>query len=288
LCADADHADTLANLMGKASSSKKVARAARAGGRSASTGQRNLLFPGVVGAIVLVGVALVAFAANDRKSEADVPPVLGDHWHAAVGVYVCGEFLPATAEFENETGIHTHGDGVIHIHPFTANATGENATLGVYLEDSGIELTNDTLTVGDESWSEGDDCEVEDGESGPGELVVAQWKNVQSNDGKPALIVRDFDDIRFREDAEGYTIAFVPEGTTEIPRPESADQLESLGAVDSAPADQAGELSPEELQDLSPEELEELFGTDTADTGTDDSAPDDSGEDTTETTAAEE
>lgn len=271
--------------MGKASSSKKVARAARAGGRSATSRQRNLLFPGAIGAIVLVGVALVAFAANDRKSEADVPPVLGDHWHAAVGVYVCGEFLPATPEFENDSGIHTHGDGVIHIHPFTANATGESATLGAYLEDSGIELTNDELTVGDETWSEGDDCEVEDGESGPGELAVAQWKDVQSNDGKPALIVRDFDDVRFREDGEGYTIAFVPEGTTDIPQPESAAQLEALGAADAGPADQAEQLTPEELEDLSPEELEERFGTDTG-TGADDSAPDDPAEDTTETTLA--
>jgi hypothetical protein len=214
--------------MGKASSSKKVARAARAGGRTAGNKQRNLLFPGVIGGIMVLGVALVAFAANDRKSETDVPPVLGDHWHAAVGFYICDQFEPDIAEFESRVGIHTHGDGVIHIHPSSAGGAGENATLGTFLEGAGVTLTDTELTMGDKSWKEGDQkCGDEDGE-----LVVAQWKDVQSSDEKPALIRRDFDSIRFREDGEGYTIAFVPEGTTDIPKPPSAAQLQALGAAD--------------------------------------------------------
>jgi hypothetical protein len=214
--------------MGKASSSKKVARAARAGGRTAGSKQRNLLFPGVIGVIMVLGVALVAFAANDRKSETDVAPVLGDHWHAAVGFYICDQFEPDIAEFESRVGIHTHGDGVIHIHPSSADGAGENATLGAFLEGAGVTLTDTELTMGDQTWKEGDQkCGDEDGE-----LVVAQWKDVESTDSEPALIRRDFDSIRFREDGEGYTIAFVPEGTTDIPKPESAAQLQTLGAAD--------------------------------------------------------
>jgi hypothetical protein len=214
--------------MGKASSSKKVARAARAGGRTAGNKQRNLLFPGVIGVIMVLGVALVAFAANDRKSETDVAPVLGDHWHAAVGFYICDQFEPDIAEFESRVGIHTHGDGVIHIHPSSADGAGENATLGAFLEGAGVTLTDTELTMGDQTWKEGDQkCGDEDGE-----LVVAQWKDVESTDTEPALIRRDFDSIRFREDGEGYTIAFVPEGTTDIPKPESAAQLQTLGAAD--------------------------------------------------------
>jgi hypothetical protein len=230
--------------MGKASSSKKVARAARAGGRSSGSKQRNLLFPSVIGVIVLVGTGLIAFAANERKSEADIPPVINqDHWHAAIGISICGEAQPPTGEFESRIGIHTHGDGVIHIHPFSGGGSGENATLGAYLEGAGIELTDSKLTIGDESWEEGEDeC---DGEAA--ELVVAQWKNVQSTDENPALIRRDFGDIRFREDGEGYTIAFVPEGTTDIPKPESAAQLAELGAIDDATATSLpeGEEPPE-------------------------------------------
>jgi hypothetical protein len=214
--------------MGKASSSKKVARAARAGGRTAGNKQRNLLFPGVIGVIMVLGVALVAFAANDRKSETDVPPVLGDHWHAAVGFYVCDQFEPDLAEFESRVGIHTHGDGVIHIHPSSEGGAGENATLGEFLEGAGVTLTDTELTIGENTWKEGDQkCGDEDAE-----LIVAQWKDVESSEGKPALIRRDFDSIRFREDGEGYTIAFVPEDTTDIPKPASAAQLQALGAAD--------------------------------------------------------
>ncbi len=219
--------------MGKASSSKKVARAARAGGRASGNKQRNLLFPGVIGLIVLLGSGLIAFAANDRKSEADIPPVVDeDHWHAAFGVDICDTFQPNVPTFESPIGIHTHDDGVIHIHPFSSGGAGENATLGAFLEGAGIELTNDSLTIGDETWTEGEDkCGDEDAE-----LVVAQWEDVQSTDEKPALILRDFNDIRFREDGEGFTIAFVPEGTTDIPKPESAGQLAELGAADDATA----------------------------------------------------
>jgi hypothetical protein len=214
--------------MGKASSSKKVARAARAGGRTSANKQRNLLFPSVIGVIVLLGIGLVAFAADDYKSETQVPPVIGDHWHAAVGFDICGEFQPDLAEFESRVGIHTHGDGVIHIHPSSEGGAGDNATLGTFLEGAGVTLTDDELTIGDETWKEGEDqCDGEDAE-----LVVAQWKDVETNDGEPALIRRDFDSIRFRDDGEGYTIAFVPEGTTDIPKPESAAQLQTLGAAD--------------------------------------------------------
>jgi hypothetical protein len=219
--------------MGKASSSKKVARAARAGGRSSAGRQRNLLFPGVIGAIVLLGSALVWYAADERKGDTDIPPVIGDHWHAAYGIYVCGEWQPDIPEFENTTGIHTHGDGVIHIHPFSQSGAGENATLGTFLEDTDVRLSDDELTIGtneldeEQGWKEGEDqCDGEDVE-----LVVAQWEDV-SADEDPALITSGLDDIRFRGDGEGYTIAFVPEGETDIPKPQTAANLAELGAVD--------------------------------------------------------
>jgi hypothetical protein len=217
--------------MGKASSSKKVARAARAGGRSSGNRQRNLLFPGVIAAIVVLGGGLIAFAANDRKSDTAVAPVVDvDHWHAAVGFYVCGEFQPDLPEFESPIGIHTHADGVIHIHPFSSGGAGENATLGAFLDGAGVTLTDTELEIGDETWKEGDQqCDGKDAE-----LVVAQWKDIESTDEKPALILRDFDSVRFREDGEGFTVAFVPEDTTDIPKPPSASNLAQLGAADSA------------------------------------------------------
>jgi hypothetical protein len=228
--------------MGKASSSKKVARAARAGGRRASGGrQRDLKFPAVIGLIVVLGAGLIAFAANDRKSDAQVPPIaMQDHWHAAFGVYICGEFQPNVPLFESPVGIHTHDDGVIHIHPTSGGGAGENATLGVFLDGAGIDLSNDKLTMNDKTWEEGkDQCDGKDGE-----LVVAQWKDVQDPDSKPAIILRDFNDIRFRQNGEGYTIAFVPEGTTDIPKPPSAANLAELGAADAGTSTTTGSTAP--------------------------------------------
>jgi hypothetical protein len=165
-----------------------------------------------------------------------VPPRVSppDHWHASYGIYVCGEWLPAIPQFDEPNEIHTHSDGVIHIHPHSANAAGENARLKVFLEGAGVELTDDTLKVGEDEWKEGEDeC---DGQAA--ELVLAKWQDVQTSTKKPALIPSDFGDTRFREDGEGYTIAFVPtdqaegEGDEEIPKPESSASLSELGAVD--------------------------------------------------------
>jgi hypothetical protein len=225
--------------MGKASSAKKVARAARAGGRrSAGPRQRNLLFPGAVALIVILGVSLITYAARDRKTDDQVAPVANqDHWHSAFGIYICDQFLPAVAEFESPDGIHTHGDGVIHIHPFTQNAAGDNATLGVFLEGASIELTNNELKVNGDTYKEGDDTCGSGADKQKGELVVATWNDVQSTDRNPARITHDFNDIKFTEDGQGYVIAFVPDAEdTEIPKPDSASNLATLGAADASTA----------------------------------------------------
>ena len=132
-------------------------------------------------------------------------------------------------------GIHTHGDGVIHIHPFSQSGAGENATLGTFLEDTDVKLSDNELTIGKtelpdgaKTWKEGEDeC---DGKAA--EVVVAQWKDVSDENAKPALLTSGLRDIRFRGDGEGYTIAFVPEGDTDIPKPPTAANLAELGSVD--------------------------------------------------------
>lgn len=232
--------------MGKASSAKKVARAARAGGRVSGVRQRNLLFPGVISAIIVLGLALIGFARADYQDRANtVSPLIGEHWHSAYGVYVCGEFVGAASEFETNVGIHSHGDDVIHIHPSTNGGAGENATMGTFLEEynkgpNTFEVSDDTITVGEETWSEdGQGCNTEGTgacESGSGncedaEVVVAQWLDANDTETEPALIRSGIDDIRFRNDGQAYTIAFVSD-TEDIPLPPTASQLAELGAID--------------------------------------------------------
>ncbi len=227
--------------MGKASSSKKVARAARAGGSRRVGQRRNLAFPALITVILVAGVLLVVFARERRDATAaprfgaTAPP--GDHWHAAYNIVVCGQVQPGLSDAVPDTsGIHSHGDGVIHIHPFTRGFAGPNARMGAWFETVGLEMNEDRLVLPDgTTFEEGeDDC---DGE--PGRLRVAVWDSAQAAlDGEdPSRIVDDdFGDLRFRSDREAYTFAFLSEGE-EIPAPDNIPSLDNLSDVVEAPDD---------------------------------------------------
>jgi hypothetical protein len=221
--------------MGKASSSKKVARAARAGGRVSSGQPRSLLFPSVLTVVVVLGLALVVYARNDRlDDDLGGVPQISDHIHTALGVNVCGAFEGDIPEFESSVGIHTHGDGVIHIHPFSQLGVGSNATLGRYLKDArddgGLEvsLSDSKLEYLGDTYEEGEtEC---DGVDDP-ELRVAYWSNVQDEASKPEITTGDFTDLRLTDDGGGITI-FYGDPDADIPKPQNASQLAELGAAD--------------------------------------------------------
>jgi DNA-binding CsgD family transcriptional regulator len=115
------------------------------------------------GALVILAVAAVAAIAlafvidsDDRatapvdeqassRGDEPVPPFINDHWHAVYNIDICGEVQPSIPPFDG--GIHTHGDGIIHLHPFTPEEEGEGARLVKFFEYAGGELTNDTLRM---------------------------------------------------------------------------------------------------------------------------------------------
>ena len=174
--------------MGRASSSKKVARAARAAGKP-GTG-RNWLWPAVIVVLVGLGITLVVISRGTDEASAEAP-TFGDHWHAAFGVYGCDEFTGQVSDQNGDAnGIHTHPDGLIHIHPTTANATGPNATLGVFTDEVGIDLDDDGFSLTDgPSFAEGeDDC----GE--PGTVQLAVWDD--PSDETPEIVTEDVADFR--------------------------------------------------------------------------------------------
>lgn len=230
--------------MGKASSAKKVARAARAGGRVSAGQPRSLLFPGVLSLVVILGLSLVVYARADRRDE-DLggAPQLGDHIHQAISVWVCGqEFLPDIPEFESTVGIHTHGDGVIHIHPASQLGVGANATLDRYMKDVREEgdldfsLTNDKLTYLEETYEEGKtDCE---GVDDP-QLRMAYWPRVGDAESEPEITTGDFTELRLTDNGGGITIYF-GDPDADIPKPPHAQDLARLGAAD------GGEAIPDE------------------------------------------
>lgn len=213
--------------MGKASSAKKVARAARAGG-SRRPGQRRAIgFPIVVFVVCALGITLVLVARNDRQVNA-APRAGLDHWHAAYSVAECGEFRPPLAGVvQDRLGIHGHEDGLVHIEPFVDGAAGSNARLSLFLDYAGVTLTDDKVTFADgTTWDEStSEC---DGE--PAQIVAARWIDGQdAADGeKPnEVLTEGFDQLRFRNDREAFAIALVPEGDLEnIPvRPDIAEAL---------------------------------------------------------------
>jgi len=202
--------------MGRASSSKKVQRAARAAGRP-GTG-RNWLWPAAVVALVAHGVTLVVISRDTGEASAE-SPTFGDHWHAAYGVYTCDGFAdPLTDQNGDANGIHTHEDGLIHIHPTSTQATGDKATLGVFAEEVGLKLEDDRLEIpGGKTYVEGEDeC---DGK--PGVVQVAVWDD--PNDESPEVVTEDVTGIKLGQN-QLLTVAFAPEDA-DLPKPPSAPEL---------------------------------------------------------------
>jgi hypothetical protein len=143
-------------------------------------------------------------------------PRIGDHWHAAYGVHLCGEWQPDLIDGPegDVSGIHSHGDGLIHIHPFSSRVTGEGANLGAFGDTVELELSDDSLKLPDRAALEdGADCG-----GTPGVVQVRVWENIDDAEGR--LLEGDFAD-HAPQDGEIITIAFLPEGE-EVPRPPSA------------------------------------------------------------------
>ncbi len=72
-------------------------------------------------------------APNTTVLPAITKPLVGDHWHAEYSIYLCGQKRENFPESIN-LGLHTHGDGLIHVHPGKQDETGANANLGRFFD----------------------------------------------------------------------------------------------------------------------------------------------------------
>ncbi len=203
--------------MAKASSSKKVQRAARAASSSRGASERRQLgFPLVVVLVVVLGVVLVVVARGSRDPLTS--PTTKDHWHSAYTIYDCGERVPPFRNQLDPDGIHSHGDSLIHIHPYNSSATGDDARLGVFLDamDASIDVEGIFAESGEFA-----PILTEDGCDGePAVVKVARW-NIGAAGGPEITEVYedDFDDIRLLDDGEGFTFALVAVGDDPPPPP---------------------------------------------------------------------
>jgi hypothetical protein len=182
-----------------------------------------------IAAVLVVGVVALTLAVLDHRDSGagGGPPrapsqadnVAGDHWHTAFQVNICGEWLTAEPQFEKpadnpgqqaNVGIHTHGDDLIHTHPFVVSEEGNNATLGKFAEYAGWSVSSDSIDawVGPESkpgqteWSNGDTCTFGEFKGQKGQLT---WKvDDKARTGDPS-------DYKMK-DGETLAVYFLPKG----------------------------------------------------------------------------
>jgi hypothetical protein len=175
---------------------------------------------------VLLGTFLIVYSRDQNQTSADnIPPQRGDHWHAAYGFYLCDEFVAPITDQNDPLGIHTHGDGVVHVHPIAAAASGKNATLGVFMEAVSGKVSSSEIKVpGAKTMKNGDKCGKKEGR-----VEVRTWQKGAAADDRGKLVAGDPAKMRFR-DNELFTVAFVPEGT-KVPQPPTAANLDNLTDV---------------------------------------------------------
>jgi hypothetical protein len=214
--------------MGKASSNKKVARAAHTGGGRTARGRRPWLYYGAIALAVLVGVGLVYKSRDDRIQElaagTEIPPRLADpsknqpfdHWHEAYGFYLCDHWAKDLPDNAIKGGIHTHADGLIHVEPQTVDDAGPNATVGRFLDLADVTVTETEIKdiPGEKTYKNGDKCGDKEGE-------VQVYVNEKLRAGDP-------NKIKITNDGH-LVMAFVPKDT-KIPDLPSIKNLSSPNA----------------------------------------------------------
>ena len=214
--------------MGKASSSKKVQRAAKAAGRPGA--KKNYGWPLTIGAVVLLGVLLIVITVSTNDDSEPGAPAVGDHWHAAYGVYDCNNFLsPLEDAGSDRAGIHTHGDGLMHIHPFVSRVAGSGANISVFAEQTGLKVTDSSFTDGSVTRKNGQKC---GSKSARVELVT--WSSPE--DSSPTIRTKNIAKYA-PKDGSVWVLAFVPEGT-DVPKPESVANLVDPTAAEEGRATQ--------------------------------------------------
>ena len=282
------------------SSAKKVAKLAQRGKGKKVRFQGGTVFPVAVIVVVVLGLLTIVYARQSRPDAGSQPPQVGDHWHAAYGMYVCDGWLPKLQGTKEETtldastgadeliddefgstGIHSHADGVIHYHPYTTKAVGSRAKLGLFLDIYDVELTKDGIVLptdqgGEQYLVEDTKCNGEDTS-----VRVVVWDNyTDTSDG--TTYVTDFDNIRIRNDGMVFTIAIVP-ADAEVTMPPWADDLPALGAAD------GGNVPQTTVEATSDTATPDTATSDTAtsDTATEETSTGGTTGDTTEATTAD-
>lgn len=221
--------------MGKASSAKKVARAAGLGGTRAYASRPAYGYYLSVAILLILGVVGVYNSREylDGKTNAAgkfAPKVhQSPPWYEGFAIDECGKVLANIKTTKNPYGLTTHGDGVITISPTELSAAGHNATLGKFASAIGLKLNAGELQVpGGKLYSDGQTCEGK-----AGHVYVDVWTSpaapqsdgtVQTKKNSLDTCSPDCDSGVLLKNDQLLTVAFLPAGPdnqppTNIPLP---------------------------------------------------------------------
>lgn len=195
-------------------------------------------------AIAVVGTLLVVLSYQENQDKLAVAPIANqDHWHAYLGVNVCGTWEPSVPAFEGRdgsqsksgaiAGIHSHGDGLVHDHPFASDESGENATLGRYLGYAQSEVSTDSIKLWS-NWVPGVD--KTNGDKCPnGKPGTLQWKVGRYKEPWPTKAQTGNPADHHLEDGDIIALYFVPKGDKLEQPPGSEEALANVNDPGSKP-----------------------------------------------------
>jgi plastocyanin len=153
---------------------------------------RGMYFPPWVPVVFIILVVFGILGLLFYTRSATGAPRINDHWHATYQVFVCGQRKPNFPVWE--AGVHTHADGVIHIHPFVPSEEGAGARLVKWFEYGGGKLTQTEMqmpgTPKDQVYKNGE--KSKDGCEG----VLQVFVNGQKMDNWSRYIPQDGDRVR--------------------------------------------------------------------------------------------
>jgi hypothetical protein len=197
----------------------------------------------------VMGVFLASKNLGDTQAAAtETPPVANkDHWHAAYGFNLCGEWAAPLNDGPrgDTTGIHTHGDGLIHTHPFTSSVAGKNATFGKFMDDTATSVTATSVDLKreGEKFKNGDKCG-----SKKGVLTARVFKNLADKTGK--ALEGNPENWRITEGGI-IAISFNPAGF-KLTQPPSAANINDPGDLGTVPEPTPATEVPTEVTEAPP------------------------------------
>jgi hypothetical protein len=220
--------------VGTSSSAKKIAKLASVSKNSKGRKirmQGGTLFPTMIFAICILGVALIAYARQSQE-QASALDTANQNYYTAFGVYKCDQFIDALPAGQDvgagaatlKPGAYIESAGVVRWEPQVLSGE-RRANLQTIFDLYGIEVTNDSIkfppTINNgETISELDTkCADKDAS-----VQVSVWDSKISTS---KISIADLGKVRLTGNGMSITLAFVPKDV-EAPQPVSTSDLELL------------------------------------------------------------